>query len=200
MTSLWRHSRLTYYNLGPNFLTQGVKLLPREVWQVSKRNSQYFRSYLRKTTGWPFGPPPSGARVAQRGVASFKAKFPVLQELFAKNHRGESALWKFQTSISSTLRPPPAGRGLREPRLKFRTVDDSLGKMMCTETLYSNEAICMLRLSFWCKWYMDIGKLAQSRDRVETQLKVKNYRHSLIKQSHWLQPQNHYRHADDIHT
>ena len=32
-------------------------------------------------------------------MASFKAKFPVLQELFAKNHRG--ALW-----------PPSAGRGL----------------------------------------------------------------------------------------
>ena len=33
-------------------------------------------------------------------MASFKAKFPVLQELFAKNHRG--ALWAL----------PPAGRGL----------------------------------------------------------------------------------------
>ena len=32
-------------------LTQGVELLAGEVWQVSKRNSQYFRSYLRKTTG-----------------------------------------------------------------------------------------------------------------------------------------------------
>ena len=38
-------------------------MLPGEVWQVSKRNSEYFRSYLRKTTGGPFGPPPSGARV-----------------------------------------------------------------------------------------------------------------------------------------
>ena len=56
------HSRLTYYDLGPNFLTQGVELFPGEVWQVSKRNSQYFRSYLRKTTGGPL-PPPSGARV-----------------------------------------------------------------------------------------------------------------------------------------
>ena len=64
MTSLWRHSRLTYYDLGHNFLTQCVELLPGEVWQVSKRNSQYFRSYLRKTTGGgPLGPPPSGARV-----------------------------------------------------------------------------------------------------------------------------------------
>ena len=34
-------------------------------------------------------------------MASFKAKFPELQELFAKNHRG--ALWP---------PPPPAGRGL----------------------------------------------------------------------------------------
>ena len=33
-------------------------------------------------------------------MATFKAKFPVLQELFAKNHRG--GLW-----------PPPAGRGLK---------------------------------------------------------------------------------------
>ena len=47
MTSFWRHSRLTYYDLGPNFLTQGVELFPGEVWQVSKQNSQYFRSYLR---------------------------------------------------------------------------------------------------------------------------------------------------------
>ena len=60
MTSLWRHSRLNYYDLGPNFLTQGVELLPGEVWQVSKGNSQCFRSYLRKTTA---PPPPSGARV-----------------------------------------------------------------------------------------------------------------------------------------
>ena len=35
-------------------------------------------------------------------MASFKAKFPVLQELLAKNHRG--GLWP----------PPPAGRGLKE--------------------------------------------------------------------------------------
>ena len=28
-----------------------MELLAEEVWQVSKRNSQYFRSYLRKTTG-----------------------------------------------------------------------------------------------------------------------------------------------------
>ena len=63
MTSLWRHSRLTYYDLGHHFLTQGVELLPGEVWQVSKRNSRYFRSYLRKTTGGPLPPPPSGARV-----------------------------------------------------------------------------------------------------------------------------------------
>ena len=63
MTSLWRHSQLTYYDLGPNFLTQGVALLAGEVSKVSKQNSQYFRSYLRKTTGGPFAPPPSGARV-----------------------------------------------------------------------------------------------------------------------------------------
>ena len=66
MTSLWRHSRLTYYDLGPNFLTQGVELLPGEAWQV------------------------------------FKAKFLVLQELFAKNHRG--ALFSFTPHIK-----PPSG-------------------------------------------------------------------------------------------
>ena len=63
MTSLWRQSRLTYYDLGPNISTQGVEVLPGEVWQVSKRNSQYFRSYLRKTTRGALCPPPSGARV-----------------------------------------------------------------------------------------------------------------------------------------
>ena len=70
MTSLWRHSWLTYYDLGPNFLTQGMELLPGEVWQVSKRNSQHVRSYLRKTTGGPFAPPPSGARVKEASFAS----------------------------------------------------------------------------------------------------------------------------------
>ena len=34
-------------------------------------------------------------------MASFKAKFPVLQELFAKNHRG------------ALCPPPPVGRGLK---------------------------------------------------------------------------------------
>ena len=37
-------------------------------------------------------------------MASFKAKFPVLQELFAKNHRG-----------GPFGPPPPAGRGLNWP-------------------------------------------------------------------------------------
>ena len=36
-------------------------------------------------------------------MASFKAIFPVLQELFAKNHRGGGPFGP----------PPPAGRGLR---------------------------------------------------------------------------------------
>ena len=35
-------------------------------------------------------------------MASFKAKFPVLQELFAKNHRG------------GPFGPPPAGRGINQ--------------------------------------------------------------------------------------
>ena len=43
--------------LGPNYLTQGVELLPGEVWQVSKQNFQYLRSYLRKPQGDPLGPP-----------------------------------------------------------------------------------------------------------------------------------------------
>ena len=40
-------------------------------------------------------------------MASFKAKFPVLQELFAKNHRG-------------ALCPPPAGRGLSNEAVYFQ--------------------------------------------------------------------------------
>ena len=72
MTSLWRHSRLTYYDLGPNLLTQGVELLAGEEWQVSKRNSQYFRSYLRKTTGGALCPPPP----AGRGLTPWPFKVP----------------------------------------------------------------------------------------------------------------------------
>ena len=74
MTSLWRHSRLTYYDLGPNFLTQGVELFPGEVWQVSKRNSQYFRSYSRKTTRGLCPPPPSGARVNKEDIQCWMHK------------------------------------------------------------------------------------------------------------------------------
>ena len=40
--------------------------------------------------------------VARRGMASFKAKFPVLQELFAKNHRG------------ALCPPPPSGARVNE--------------------------------------------------------------------------------------
>ena len=39
-------------------------------------------------------------------MANFKAKFPVLQELFAKNHRGPFA-------------PPPSGA-----RVKYRSMPD----------------------------------------------------------------------------
>ena len=40
-----------------------MELLPGEVWQVSKRYSQYFRSYLRKTTGGAlWAPPPPAGR------------------------------------------------------------------------------------------------------------------------------------------
>ena len=49
-----------------------MELLPGEVWQVSKRNSQYFRSYLRKTTGGALWAPPSGARVNSHGRVPFR--------------------------------------------------------------------------------------------------------------------------------
>ena len=42
--------------------------------------------------------------VARRGMASFKAKFTVLQELFTKNHRGED------------FAPPPSTSGARVNR------------------------------------------------------------------------------------
>ena len=41
-------------------------------------------------------------------MVSFKAKLPVLQELFAKNHRG-------------ALCPPPSGARVKEGDLKFWT-------------------------------------------------------------------------------
>ena len=94
MTSLWRHSRLTYYDLGHNFLTQGVELLPGEVWQNSKRNCQYFRSYWRKTTGeglWP--PPPSGARVNN---------FRTTGSIHLKHSQNPKWLW---VNYSQLLRP-----------------------------------------------------------------------------------------------
>ena len=42
------------------------------VWQVSKRNSQYFRSYLRKTTGVPLWPLPrrAGSYVTYKYIAT----------------------------------------------------------------------------------------------------------------------------------
>ena len=46
-------------------------------------------------------------------MASFKAKFPVLQELFAKNHRGGPL-------------GPPAGRGLRLGLLSRILMDSSI--------------------------------------------------------------------------
>ena len=53
-------------------------------------------------------------------MASFKAKFPVLQELFAKNHRG------------GPLGPPPSGARVKlstlnsviDPELRGRKVED----------------------------------------------------------------------------
>ena len=41
-------------------------------------------------------------------MASFKAKFPVLQELFAKNHRGPFAP------------PPPSGASVNQPGMMFQ--------------------------------------------------------------------------------
>ena len=77
MTSLWRHSRLTYYDLGPNFLTQGVELLAGEIWQVSKRNSQYLLQELfaKNHRGGPLAPPPSGARDKRRAPLCSRMEF-----------------------------------------------------------------------------------------------------------------------------
>ena len=84
MTSLWRHSRLTYYDLGPNFLAQDVKLLSGEVWQVSKRNSLYIKSYLRKTTGALCPPPPSPAG---RGFITLKTRQSLAKQSFLSYRR-----------------------------------------------------------------------------------------------------------------
>ena len=76
---------MVYYDLGPNFLTPGVELLPGEVRQLSKRNSQYFRSYLRKTTEGLFGPP-IGARVKHMGTT------PAWRETPSGSHKVPSGI------------------------------------------------------------------------------------------------------------
>ena len=78
MTSLWRHSRLTYYDLGPNFLTQGVELLAGEVWQVSKELQELFAKNHRVG---PFGPPPP----AGRGLTDWERNWGFLTEGLSNN-------------------------------------------------------------------------------------------------------------------
>ena len=57
-----------------------MELLPGEVWQVSKRNSQYFRSYLRKTTGGgPLGPPPAGRGLKAGPMTIPSKKLPAVR-------------------------------------------------------------------------------------------------------------------------
>ena len=103
MTSLWRHSRLTYYDLGPIFLTQGVELFPGEVWLVSKRNSQYFRSYLRKTTREGLWAPPAGRGLTVARIRCFAT--------FGR-HRGGGGWcdppWRFPTKRRRASRNRPS--------------------------------------------------------------------------------------------
>ena len=47
--------------------------------------------------------------VGRRGMASFKAKFPVLQELFAKNHRG-------------AFGPPPSGARVKLAAVRYSDI------------------------------------------------------------------------------
>ena len=134
MTSLWRYSRLTYYDLGPNFLTQGVELLPGEVWQVSKQNSQYFRSYLRKTTGGSLAPP-AGRGLTSKFYSSMSPSpksrkfliwpdlwrhqwppgqiFDLVRIVHVQGHRIAFEIWKSVQSFGryqGAFAPPPAGR------------------------------------------------------------------------------------------
>ena len=51
-------------------------------------------------------------------MASFKAKFPVLQELFAKNHRG------------GPLPPPPSGARVNSELLQFLYFVSTVGSML----------------------------------------------------------------------
>ena len=122
MTSLWRHSRLTYYDLGLNFFTQGVELLPGEVWQVSKWNSQHFRSYLRKNHRvGPLPPPPSGARVKKKIETKGTCHWLVMLSSGLKTQRGGRG-WHDVGTVSAVGRqlrsalcvaPPRERRDLR---------------------------------------------------------------------------------------
>ena len=126
MTSLWRHSRLTYYDLGPNYLTQGVELLAGEVWQVSKRNSQYFRTYLRKTTGGPFAPPqrgegprPAGVWLVTRPAGRGDGKAP------PEISQTTGPISKFQTPFDSPVRELPVQGQKFDPEV----TDDVTGQV-----------------------------------------------------------------------
>ena len=48
MTSLWRHSRLMFCNLGADFFTQYVELMIKEMWWVRGRYLYLLGSYSRK--------------------------------------------------------------------------------------------------------------------------------------------------------
>ena len=101
----WRHSDVTHgwpvttWDL--ILFTQGVELLPGVVWQVSKRNSQYFRSYLRKTTGGALWAPPSGARVNPRPAGGGGGKGPPLW--FFENRPWNTGNFALKFAV-----PPPA--------------------------------------------------------------------------------------------
>ena len=92
--------------------------------------------------------------VAQRGMASFKAKFPVLQELFAKKHRGPFAP------------PPPSGRGLmyifrKDDTNEYRKIQvlegRVLGKLTLTGVLLSADCTILTKA---IRTWSDCGKWA----------------------------------------
>ena len=90
MTSLWRHSRLTYYDLGPNFLTQGVGIVGRERYGKFQREIPSTSGAIcEKPQGGPFGPP-SGARVNGGVMNVTNAKLSAESEKFTLKIRSES--------------------------------------------------------------------------------------------------------------
>ena len=86
-------------------------------------------------------------------MASFKAKFPVLQELFAKNHRG------------ALCPPPPAGRGLnilncfmkvRAKKEKRKVVKSSSHSYCQTGQTELRFMICVLELSNFQNYWLQL--------------------------------------------